>query len=61
MGPKALLADHARRKWCKGSTKSFDLLSLGSIPFFLETEGILTPVVHSIKVVLECSGTVSLL
>lgn len=58
MGPKASLADPAHRKWCKGSTKSFDLLSMGSIPFFLGTEGILTPVSHSIKVVLGCSGTV---
>lgn len=58
MGPKASLADPACRKWCKGSTKSFDLLSMGSIPFFLGIEGILTPVNHSIKVVLGLSGTI---
>lgn len=31
---------------------------MGSIPFFLGTGGILTPVSHSIKVVLGYSGTV---
>lgn len=38
MGPKAYLADFTR-KWCSGSTKSFDLLGLGSSPFFLRSWG----------------------
>lgn len=36
MGPKAYLADFTR-KWCSGSTKSFDLLRMGSSPLFLRS------------------------
>lgn len=34
MDPRAFLADFTR-KWCRGSTKSFDLLRRGSNPLFL--------------------------
>lgn len=36
MGLKAYLADFTR-KWCSGSTESFDLSGLGSSPFFLRS------------------------
>lgn len=35
---KLNLADFTR-KWCRGSTKSFDLFRLGSSPFFLRSRG----------------------
>lgn len=53
---KLNLADFTR-KWCNGSTWSFDLLSMGSSPFFLGAGGILAPMSHSIKVILRHSGT----
>lgn len=41
------------RKWCSGSTESFDLSRQGSNPFFLIGDGgTLTLIVHSIKVAL---------
>lgn len=42
MGPKACLADFTR-KWCSGSTKSFDLFRQGSSPFFLRRRGDFNP------------------
>ena len=61
MGPKALLAD-LTRNWCSGSTESFDLSREGSSPFFLlGVGGALTPIVHSIKVVLRCRARLLML
>ena len=48
---KLILADFTKR-WCSGSTKSFDLLGGGSSPFLLGAGGALTLIIHSIKVVL---------
>lgn len=42
MGPIASLA-YFTRKWCRGSTKSFDLFRLGSNPFFLRGRGDFNP------------------
>lgn len=36
MGPRAYLA-YSTRKWCSGSTESFDLSGKGSNPFFLRS------------------------
>lgn len=48
---KLVLADFTRR-WCIGSTKSFDLFGRGSSPLLLRAGGISTLIFHSIKVVL---------